>query len=274
MSGAISRALLIGINRYDTEYGGEANLRGCLNDVGLIRETLVDIFRCPAERIFSRTDDQATYPNLVDALDAWTTNLQSGERLFLYYSGHGVRIDDLSGQEEDAYDEAIVTHDFSRSRPLLDDILRFFMNRIPRGVTANVLLDCCHSGGLPRMSITPGGPYSQPRSVPPITRDDLDEEERHSLLEHKRRFESREFSGRYAALTACQADELAWESDYSGTPFGMMTAAVCNALGEIGPQATLRELRNYAIAWIEDSPHMQTPKFVGNAEFYERPLFD
>lgn len=64
-----------------------------------------------------------------------------------HYSGHGTKVPDLNGDEDDGYDEALVPLDFDRSGVILDDDLyEIFVKGLPPGVHVVALMDCCHSG--------------------------------------------------------------------------------------------------------------------------------
>ena len=54
---------------------------------------------------------------------------------------------DASGDEDDGYDETLFPVDFAKSGQILDDDLyKHFVCKLPAGVTATCLMDCCHSG--------------------------------------------------------------------------------------------------------------------------------
>jgi len=56
-------------------------------------------------------------------------------------------VKDLSGDEEDGYDETICPSDYLQTGMILDDDLYNIMIRpLPKGVTFFSLMDCCHSG--------------------------------------------------------------------------------------------------------------------------------
>jgi Caspase domain len=48
---------------------------------------------------------------------------QPGDSIFLHYSGHGTKVKDLNGDEDDGYDEAMVPLDFKTAGVILDDDL-------------------------------------------------------------------------------------------------------------------------------------------------------
>lgn len=67
--------------------------------------------------------------------------------VWLHYSGHGGRLPDESGDEEDGMDETIIPIDFKRRGQIRDDdLLKYFVKPMKRGVTVTCIMDCCHSG--------------------------------------------------------------------------------------------------------------------------------
>jgi Caspase domain len=61
--------------------------------------------------------------------------------------GHGSRVRDQDGDEEDGYDETLVPVDFQRSGQIRDDdIYKMLVKPMRSGVTMTCLMDCCHSG--------------------------------------------------------------------------------------------------------------------------------
>ena len=80
----------------------------------------------------------------------------------IHFSGHGQPFEDLSGDEADGWDEAIVPYDakkcYSRTYTgqchIIDDELERYINSLrttvgPRGFVY-VVLDACHMGGASR----------------------------------------------------------------------------------------------------------------------------
>lgn len=114
------------------------------------------------------TDDQTmpraipTRANILNAMQWLVAGAQPGDNLFLHYSGHGGRTEDLDGDEEDGYDECIYPVDFQQTQPghIIDDIIHDICVRpLPPGCRLTAIFDCCHSGSimdLPYMYSTKG----------------------------------------------------------------------------------------------------------------------
>jgi hypothetical protein len=74
-----------------------------------------------------------------------------GDAIWLYYTGHGSQKRDREGDEDDGKDEVLCCSNprYKSIEYLSDDWLcENFSNRVPAGVEAFVISDCCHSGTL------------------------------------------------------------------------------------------------------------------------------
>lgn len=116
-----------------------------------------------------------TYDNILAAFGQLVTQTKAGDCAFLHYSGkfrsgcfcdaclwhaqltinlleicstgHGGRVKDEDGDEEDGYDETIIPVDFSTTGQITDDVIfAELVGRMPQGSTLMTLMDCCHSG--------------------------------------------------------------------------------------------------------------------------------
>lgn len=80
------RALLIGINRYQAESLHE--LRGCLNDVRLMKETLVERLGFDARDIRELEDERATRAGILGALGDLAREAAPEDVVVVFFSGH------------------------------------------------------------------------------------------------------------------------------------------------------------------------------------------
>lgn len=141
------RAILIGIN-YE---GQQGQLSGCHNDVNNIKNYLVRAQGFSESDMLILMDDGRHHPptkrNIEDAFRRITEYSQAGDVVFIHYSGHGGRVRDYSGDEEDGYDETLIPVDFKTAGHIVDDdILKILVKPMRAGVNCTVLMDCCHSG--------------------------------------------------------------------------------------------------------------------------------
>ncbi|CAN6339491.1 unnamed protein product [Urochloa humidicola] len=141
-------ATLVGCNYAGTPH----ELRGCINDVLAMRDTLVARFGFAPGDITVLTDDDThggasvlvpTGANIKRALSDMLSRAAPGDVLFFHYSGHGTLIPRRHGHGQ--FDEAIVPCDFN----LITDVdFRQLVDRVPEGATFTMVSDSCHNGGL------------------------------------------------------------------------------------------------------------------------------
>lgn len=161
------RALLIGINYKGTP----SALAGCVNDVRYIQYLLASKFGFRPSDFVILTDERVDVPgartgpptraSILAEMRALVSGAQPGDSLFLHFSGHGKQIKDVSGDEEDGLDEAILPSDYLRSGHIVDDEMYHILVRpMPRGVRLTAIIDACHSAtglDLPYVHGAPGG---------------------------------------------------------------------------------------------------------------------
>eukprot|EP00565_Helicotheca_tamesis_P000091 CAMPEP_0185735454 /NCGR_PEP_ID=MMETSP1171-20130828/25339_1 /TAXON_ID=374046 /ORGANISM="Helicotheca tamensis, Strain CCMP826" /LENGTH=329 /DNA_ID=CAMNT_0028405775 /DNA_START=34 /DNA_END=1023 /DNA_ORIENTATION=+ len=141
------RALLIGINYV----GQNGELSGCHNDVLNIKEYLMDVQGFEEENITVLMDDgvhhEPTRDNIIAGYRRLVAESVDGDTVFCHYSGHGGRLADDDGDEDDGYDETLIPVDFQSAGQIRDDVLfSEFVHPMAEGVTVTCLMDCCHSG--------------------------------------------------------------------------------------------------------------------------------
>lgn len=91
---------------------------------------------------------QPTHRAITEALQWLVQRANVGAtRLVLYYSGHGTQVTDLSGDEVDRRDEAIVPCDFMTAGMLTDDAISSTLTtKLPASCKLVALYDSCNSG--------------------------------------------------------------------------------------------------------------------------------
>ncbi|KAL3913606.1 MAG: hypothetical protein SGARI_000574 [Bacillariaceae sp.] len=141
------RAVLIGINYK----GQKGELRGCHNDVFNMYNYIQDYYGFQDADVNVLVDDgdhaQPTKANIIAAYQNVVRQSRAGDAIFLHYSGHGTKVKDVSGDEDDGYDEALVPLDFKNAGLIIDDYLyELLVKQLPAGVHVVAVYDCCHSG--------------------------------------------------------------------------------------------------------------------------------
>ena len=141
------KGLCIGINYV----GSQWSLNGCAADAFNMRDHLEK----HGYEVTVLTDDKRygkyefpTKSNIMKYLKKMVEEAQNGEctHIVVHYSGHGTKMADRSGDEDDGMDEVIYTVD---NQIISDDMLaREFTNKLPEHVNCFCLMDCCHSGTI------------------------------------------------------------------------------------------------------------------------------
>lgn len=168
-------ALLIGVNKYSYQkYPNKVrDLNGTNNDVGLMKNLLVDIygFKYVADSETSPIkillNEQATQKGIRDAFrsqiienakkykETAKVDASNGATVVFYYSGHGSKLEDDNGDESDGIDETIMPHDTSidrkNNKDIRDDEFDAFFTEL-KNYTTNItfIFDSCHSGTVTR----------------------------------------------------------------------------------------------------------------------------
>ena len=98
---------------------------GCHNDVGNIQKYLVEVQGFNESEMLILMDDNRHHPptrrNIEDAFARMCQYSQAGDVVFVHYSGHGSRVRDHSGDEDDGYDSTLIPVDFKHAGQILDD---------------------------------------------------------------------------------------------------------------------------------------------------------
>lgn len=235
---ATYHVLLIGVDNYP---GHE--LRGCVNDIDAVQRVLLERLKIPSaciRRLVSPlpgtqhettvAEQKATTANIRAALaELGSDCVKPGDRVFIYYSGHGKRVvverpDGLTFQRE-----ALVPVDFESPQGDETFLFDFEINRLLAAIATRtssvaVVLDCCHASGATRGDGV--RTFERPRDQTPI-KDPARE------LEGERSSESPGDAGSIAAchvVSACLANEVSREDPQKSPPHGIFTSAFVAAV--------------------------------------------
>ena len=181
-------ALVIGI-----DYDGD--LPGCIHDADRMENFLLD----QDYSVYKICGQSATWNHIVWAITAICGASYTGmfQELFIYYSGHGTRVTDTTGDELDGHDEAIVTSD---NYAISDDLFHTYLSWVPSWVKVKILMDCCHSG----------------------TAMDLAYRWYPETDAHMRNY-MKSYNADIQMISGCMDDQVANEVTVNGTPQGVMT---------------------------------------------------
>lgn len=155
------RALLVGISDYgntDEDPHKWVNINGA-NDITL----LTPAFKAQGFSVISLVDAQVTHTGITKALEKLAKESKKGDTVYIHFSMHGQPFEDLNGDEEDGWDEALIPVDaemrytegvYEGKNHLLDDELEVYFNEIRNKLGSEgqlvVVLDACHSGTASR----------------------------------------------------------------------------------------------------------------------------
>ena len=160
---AADRALLIGVEAYRSPEVPPTP--GCVADARATAEFLKKRFGFADHDIKILVNEQATSAAIVKQIQDWLiTPTQPGDRVFLFYAGHGSQLPDDNGDEQDGFDETLAPWDVdirgSGAGQIRDDVLEPLISQLA-GRRAVCVFDCCHSGtiprGMPRLGAFPRG---------------------------------------------------------------------------------------------------------------------
>lgn len=143
----VKKALIVGINYI----GQQGELRGCINDSKNMEQMLYDHYDYTPENTILLIEEEGfgkpTKDNILAGLRWLPMYAEDGDVLTFHYSGHGSQIKDTDGDESDGRDETLVPLDYTDNGMITDDeLFTCFIDRVPKGVTVRIVLDCCHSG--------------------------------------------------------------------------------------------------------------------------------
>ncbi|XP_047973205.1 metacaspase-1-like isoform X2 [Salvia hispanica] len=143
------KAVIIGI-LYKNQKG---ELRGCINDAKTMKDMLIHRFNFNESSIFMLTDEETdprkipTKHNILIAMSWLVNGCKSRDSLVFYFSGHGGRQPNNTGDEKDNYDETLLPLDHGTQGPIVDnDINDIVVKPLPTGVKLHAIIDACHSG--------------------------------------------------------------------------------------------------------------------------------
>ena len=145
-------SLLIGINYEKTS----AALSNCIRDIdhvlNLMLKPKLGIKDTHVIYMSDQRFGSAYYPtkaNILSQLGQFAKMLNQTKVGYFHYSGHGTRVKDVSGDEMDGFDEALVPIDYDKSGMILDDqMYSYFVKSLNADVKLFVVTDCCHSGTI------------------------------------------------------------------------------------------------------------------------------
>lgn len=112
--------------------------------------------------IATLVNDQATKSAIINSLSDLCDKSETGDQIYIHFSGHGQRMTDLNGDEDDGWDETWVPYDamqcysdkYRGEKHLTDDEVGQWLTKIRHKIGDKgqilVVVDACHSGDSSR----------------------------------------------------------------------------------------------------------------------------
>lgn len=286
--------LSVGINQY-----AEKPLKGCVNDANGMFDLLTRDFGFNREQSQVLTDQQATRSAILNGLQRFLNQTRSGDLFVLFYSGHGLLWPDELSEERDEqvtlnlaelraqridlpdgkYDSALVPFDAAEPGPrrwrnliLDDELYAVFAQMTAKCVNVVLISDSCHSGSLSKgLSLTEETTekFLDPQTLFHVRVAALPPPAASKAIP------SRNFYGRYLALTSSQDNQLSLDGIYEERRQGLFTYALRKVIMQ-SPALTYNALYERAAPLVRARsegrqwPSLDTRYFGGNVA---EPLF-
>lgn len=282
------RALLIGVNKYPN-LPAHSQLRGCVNDVQIMRQTLETSFRFPPGNINVLLDEQATAKGIQDAMEQLVADCQPDDVVVFQFSGHGSQMAAI-GEKARGYDESIMPFDSGRMNPdfprqvqpcdIRDTEIQEWLARLTQKTShVTLIFDSCHSGSITRMQSDSEQHGTRLRWIKPdplpegqlsIPRADV-----HGGIRDVHGCSGwLPLSDKYVLLAACAAEQGAYEMDHEewGTPTrnGAFTLFLTQELNRT-TENTYQDIWDIVATKVNNRFQKQTPQLEGARN---RQVFD
>ena len=228
------KALLIGIN-----YTGTINeLYGCINDVNSIKERITANGFTNINTITDLTNKKPTRDNILLEFKNLLINSQAGDLLLFFYSGHGSYTLDKNKDEQDRYDELIVSSDL---KGIVDDELKLIIQQnLKQGVTLFALFDSCFSGSVLDLRY---------QYLDSLNYDKYTENNKEEIT-----------IGNVFMISGCTDNQTSADSVFNNKANGAMTWALLQSLNQ-NPGKSWREIVKYMRDILKKTNFSQIPQF-------------
>lgn len=284
-------ALLIGIDYYEPNPYYKS-LQGCVRDIDKVADYLERSLQSPTKPIITRLtsplpdtnsladvrsarqEKSPTYQNIVDGFKSITETANTGDLVYIHYSGHGGRVktifEDLKGEGQ--FDEGLVPMDVCNDSYYLRDVeMSTLLKRMTdKGLIVTVIFDSCHSGGATRNDGEIRGSQNgkadtkdRPKDSAVAARDELvnnwlevTQNSNKGWLPNNHR--------EYVFLGACRPTEFAYESTFDGKDRnGALTYCMIDTLNSNPTGLTYQALYDHLKGQIQSKFPNQLPMLLG-----------
>ncbi len=139
---ASRHALIIGVGEY--KVSGVMSLKGVPNDMQSAKQMAMAM-SIPEDNITYLRDHQATADQIRQAIQDLNARVRPGDRVFVYYSGHGTRWVDPKGNPDHCTEGLLSTDGQAITNTEVGELLSPIANKTDKLM---VFYDACHSGGI------------------------------------------------------------------------------------------------------------------------------
>lgn len=241
------KALLVGIN-----YTGTSNeLFGCINDVNCVKERISTKGFTNINTITDLTIKKPTKNNILTEFKNLLVNSQAGDLLFFLYSGHGSYALDKNGDEQDGYDELIVSSDL---KGITDDELKTIIQQnLKQNVTLFAMFDSCFSGSVLDLRY---------QYMDSLNYDNYTENSKQAIT-----------NGNVFMISGCTDEQTSADAVFNNKPNGAMTWSLLESLKQ-KPNESWREIVKSMRDLLKTSQFTQIPQFSsGSFVNIDTPVF-
>jgi len=241
------KALLVGINYIGTQN----ELYGCINDVNSIKERIISKGFTNINTITDLTPQKPTKNNILSEFKNLLVNSQAGDLLLFLYSGHGSYILDKNNNEEDGYDELIVSSDL---QGIVDDEFKIIIQQnLKQDVTLFALFDSCFSGSVLDLRY---------QYLDSLNYDKYTENNKEEIT-----------IGNVFMISGCTDEQTSADAVFNNKANGAMTWALLQSLNQT-PSVSWRELIKSMRDILKKSTFSQIPQFSsGKFVDVDTPVF-
>jgi metacaspase-1 len=220
---ARARTINIGLNRVDPAgyHGWDGQLVACEADARDMH-ALAKAAHIEGPLILT---EAATAERVIAEIEKAAAELESGDLLFLTYSGHGGQVPDTGGEEEDGFDETWVLYD----RQLIDDELYALWSKFAPDVRIFVLSDSCHSGTVVREFYTEhglmNGGDAHVKSLPAALREPVYEDHKavyQAIQKAHRQGDAAPVKAHVLLISGCADNQVSMDGEHNGLFTGML----------------------------------------------------
>jgi hypothetical protein len=258
------RALLIGINKYPN-MKAKGQLKGCVNDVLAIKETLEHQFGFDGNEITVLKDEQATRDGIIRELKKLVVECEPNDVIVFHFSGHGSRRGSEIPGKPDGLEETLVPYDSGRkkhkNRDISDENIKSWVSHLAKK-TSNITLffDNCFSGSIVRYEST-----EQIRAAEDDKRIyDPSEELREIDIFSPALENLSKLADCYSMISACEKSEYAREfTKTEELRYGAFTYFLVEELGKFPKPATYDDLFEQLSLRLTARYPLQHPQLEG-----------